>query len=181
MGLWLTWPSGWHPLPWQGDWNQVIFKVPFSTTYSMTLCCAKFAHGEFASDELNRRLKYSLTLEVNEFFFPQKTLYPTSGVAQGVWLCPTEKFQRGGVHSFSVLPLASSPGSVWQLLLQINNPLASKRTCLIAKHRIFWAFLENNRVKCLPVIDNHPSSWVSHCAALQKVFGCFSHRWRAKD
>lgn len=78
----------------------------------MTLCLkshAKFAHGEFASDEL-RRLIYSLTLEVNEFFFPQKTLYPTAGVAQGLWLWADEKFQRGGVNSLYVLSLASSPG-----------------------------------------------------------------------
>lgn len=53
----------------------------------MTLClksCTKFAHGEFVSDELNRRLIYNLTLEVNELSFLQKTLYPIAGVAQGV-------------------------------------------------------------------------------------------------
>lgn len=151
----------------------------------MTLCLkshAKFAHGEFASDELNRRLIYSLTLEVNEFFFPQKILYPTPGVAQGLWLWAAEKFQRGGVH-FMSFPWPPAQGSVWQLFLRTNNLLASK--CLVAKHHIFRNFLENNQVICLPVIDNHPSSWVSGCDALQKVlpevFASPSHRWRAKD
>lgn len=27
MELWASWSSEWHPWPWQGNWNQMIFKV----------------------------------------------------------------------------------------------------------------------------------------------------------
>ena len=35
MGLWATWSGGRCPCPWQGGWNQMIFKIPSNRNHSM--------------------------------------------------------------------------------------------------------------------------------------------------
>ena len=37
MGLWATWSSGRCPCPWQGAWNEMIFKVSSNPNHSMIL------------------------------------------------------------------------------------------------------------------------------------------------
>ena len=44
MGLWVTWSSGRCPCPWQGGWNEMIFKAPSNSNHSMILRCHESHH-----------------------------------------------------------------------------------------------------------------------------------------
>jgi len=46
-GLWATWAGGRCPCPWQGGWNEMIFKVPFNPNHSISVMGSLPSQGSF--------------------------------------------------------------------------------------------------------------------------------------